>query len=57
MLVHGRLADGVPKEDADVEMALVTARQAVDHPEVYGQRLGEVAEMTSMVAVDWGRMV
>jgi predicted permease len=52
VLVFGRLADGVTKEEAGAEMALVTARQAADHPEVYRQRLGEVVEMPLLLLLE-----
>jgi hypothetical protein len=43
------LADGATPKEAGAAMALVTARQAADDPEVYAQRLGEVVEMPILV--------
>lgn len=51
LLVYGRLADGVTWEEAGTEMALVTARQASDHPELYEQRVGEVVEMPILLVM------
>jgi putative ABC transport system permease protein len=52
LLVYGRLADGVTSEEAGAEMALVTARQAADHPELYEQRVGEVVEMPILLIME-----
>ena len=52
LLVYGRLADGVTAEEATAELALVTARQAADHPEVYDRRLAEVVEMPILLLME-----
>lgn len=49
LLVFGRLRDGVTGQDAAAEMTLVTARQRANDPDVYGQRLGEVVEMPTLL--------
>ncbi len=52
--VFGRLADGVSVEDAEVEMARLTARRASDDPERFEHLVGQVVGMPFLLLnSDW----